>query len=140
MAGLVAVVVDGLLTQDHQLDFFAFDQSLEVSKAAEAIAAFALRATRQQYHTATYKGQTWSTPFGPLDLVPGVTLEAWLDDAQGRFNLNNLVNADGTTNPDAVSLFENLLTILGLEPTWAPMMADWIDSDTVPNNPDGAED
>jgi general secretion pathway protein K len=37
-------------------------------------------------------------------------------------------------------VFENLLTILGLEPKWAPMMADWIDSDTVPNNPDGAED
>jgi general secretion pathway protein K len=39
-----------------------------------------------------------------------------------------------------VAVFENLLTILGLEPTWAPMMADWIDSDTVPNNPNGAED
>ena len=119
---------------------FAFDQSLEVGKAAEAIAALGLRVTRQQNHTATYKGQQWSTPFGPVDLVPGVTLEAWLDDAQGRFNLNNLVNADGSTNPDGVALFENLLTILGLEPTWAPMMADWIDSDTVPNNPDGAED
>ena len=119
---------------------FAFDQSLEVAKAAEAIAALALRATRQQFHTATYKGQPWSTPYGPVDLVPGVTLEAWLDDAQGRFNLNNLVNSDGTTNPDAVAVFENLLTILGLEPTWAPMMADWIDSDTVPNNPNGAED
>lgn len=119
---------------------FAFDQSLEVAKAAEAIAALALRVTRQQYHTATYKGQPWSTPYGPVDLVPGVSLEAWLDDAQGRFNLNNLVNADGSTNPDAVVVFENLLTILGLEPTWAPMMADWIDSDTVPNNPNGAED
>ena len=119
---------------------FAFDQSLEVSKAAEAIAAFALRATRQQNHTATYKGQPWSTPYGPVDLVPGVTLEAWLDDAQGRFNLNNLVNPDGTTNADAVEVFESLLTLIGLEPTWAPMMADWIDSDTMPNNPGGAED
>ena len=34
----------------------------------------------------------------------------------------------------------NLLTALGLETKWAPMMADWIDADTVPNNPDGAED
>ncbi|HEX3838960.1 MAG TPA: type II secretion system minor pseudopilin GspK [Steroidobacteraceae bacterium] len=119
---------------------FAFDQSLEVGKAAEAIAAFALRFSRQQSPTVTYKGQPWSTPYGPLDLVPGVTLEAWLDDTQGRFNLNNLVNADGTTNPDAVAVFENLLTILGLEPTWAPLMADWIDSDTLPNNPNGAED
>jgi general secretion pathway protein K len=119
---------------------FAFDQSLQVAMAAEAIAAYALQQTRKQSPTATYPGQAWSTPYGPVDLVPGVTLEAWLVDAQGRFNLNNLVAADGTTNPDAVLVFESLLTSLGLEPKWAPMMADWIDSDGVPNNPDGAED
>jgi general secretion pathway protein K len=119
---------------------FAFEQSLEVSKAAEALAAYVLKATRQSDHTDTYPAQAWSTPYGPVDLVPGVTLEAWLEDTQGRFNLNNLVNADGTTNPDSLLVFENLLTILGLEAKWAPMMADWIDSDTVPNNPDGAED
>jgi general secretion pathway protein K len=119
---------------------FAFDQSLEVTKAAEAIAAYGLRTIRQSNHTTTYPAQQWATPFGPVDLVPGVTLEAWLEDAQGRFNLNNLVNSDGSTNPDGVTVFENLLTILGLEPKWAPLMADWIDSDTVPNNPDGAED
>jgi general secretion pathway protein K len=119
---------------------FAFDQSLEVAKAAEAIAAYALRATRQQNHTTTFPAQLWSHPYGPVDLVPGVTLEAWLEDTQGRFNLNNLVNADGTTNEDAVLVFQNLLTIVGLEPKWAQMMADWIDSDSVPNVPDGAED
>ena len=119
---------------------FAFEQSLEVSKAAEAIAAYALRAVRQSDHNYTYPGQAWAMPYGPVDLVPGVTLEAWLEDTQGRFNLNNLVNADGSTNADSVLVLANLLTILGLEPKWAPMMADWIDSDTMPNNPDGAED
>jgi len=119
---------------------FAFEQSLEVSKAAEALAAYVLRATRQLNKTDTDPTQGWSTPYGPVDLVPGVTLEAWLEDTQSRFNLNNLVNPDGSTNPDSMLVFENLLTVLGLEPKWAPMMADWIDSDTVPNNPDGAED
>ena len=119
---------------------FAFDQSVAVSMAAEAIGAYALRETRKANPTSTYPGQPWATPYGPVDLIPGVTLEAWLEDAQGRFNLNNLVNSDGSTNPAAVQVFENLLTILQLEPKWAPMMADWIDSDTVPNNPDGAED
>jgi general secretion pathway protein K len=119
---------------------FAFDQSLEVSKAAEAIAAYALRETRKNNHATTDRTQAWSMPYGPVDLVPGVTLEAWLDDAQGRFNLNNLVNTDGSTDPDAVVVFGNLLMALGLEQKWAAMMADWIDSDTLPNNPDGAED
>ena len=119
---------------------FAFDQSLQVAMAAEAIGAYALRESRKLNASTTYPGQPWSTPYGPVDLIPGVTLEAWLEDAQGRFNLNNLVNPDGSTNPAAVQIFENLLANLGLESKWAPMMADWIDSDTVPNNPDGAED
>jgi general secretion pathway protein K len=119
---------------------FAFEQSLQVTMAAEAIAAYALQQTRKLTPTPVYPGQAWATPYGPVDLIPGVTLEAWLEDTQGRFNLNNLVNGDGSTNPDAVLVFQNLLTILGLEPKWAPMMADWIDSDTIPNNPDGAED
>ena len=119
---------------------FAFDQSVQVAMAAEAIGAYALQQSRKLSPTTTYPGQPWSTPYGPVDLIPGVTLEAWLEDAQGRFNLNNLVNGDGSTNPDGVQVFENLLTALGLETKWAPMMADWIDADTVPNNPDGAED
>ena len=94
---------------------FAFEQSLEVAKAAEAIAAYALRAMRQTNHTTTYPAQPWSTPYGPVDLVPGVTLEAWLEDAQGRFNLNNLVKTDGTgaTDDDAVAVLQNLLTERG---------------------------
>ncbi len=119
---------------------FAFDQSVQVGMAAEAIAAYALQQSRKLNSTTTYPGQPWSTPYGPVDLIPGVTLEAWLQDTQGRFNLNNLVNGDGSTNPDTMQVFENLLTALGLESKWAPMMADWIDADTLPNNPDGAED
>ena len=118
----------------------AFDQSVQVAMAAESIGAYALQQSRKLTPTTTYLGQPWATPYGPVDLIPGVTLEAWLEDAQARFNLNNLVNGDGTTNAAAVTLFENLLTILGLETKWAPMLADWIDADTVPNNPDGAED
>ena len=119
---------------------FAFDQSVQVAMAAEAIGAYALQQSRKLSPSTTYLGQPWATPYGPVDLIPGVTLEAWLEDTQGRFNLNNLVNADGSTNPNAVLVFENLLTGLGLETRWAPMIADWIDSDSVPNNPDGAED
>jgi len=119
---------------------FAFDQSVQVAMAAEAIGAYALQQSRKLSPSTTALGQPWATPYGPVDLIPGVTLEAWLEDSQGRFNLNNLVNGDGSTNPDAVQVFENLLTALGLETKWAPMMADWIDADTVPNNPDGAED
>ncbi|HTV80152.1 MAG TPA: type II secretion system minor pseudopilin GspK [Steroidobacteraceae bacterium] len=142
LATILAATIgyENAMTARRGTGTFAFDQSLQVAMAAEAIAAYALRESRKLNPAVTAPGQPWSTPYGPVDLIPGVTLEAWLEDAQGRFNLNNLINADGSTNPAAVQIFENLLTNLGLETRWAPMMADWIDSDSIPNNPDGAED
>jgi general secretion pathway protein K len=119
---------------------FAFDQSIQIAQAAEAIAAYALQQTRKADPNHTYTAQPWALPYGPVEVVPGVTLEASLEDLQGRFNLNNLVKADGSTDPDAVTIFQNLLTSLGLEPKWAQLIADWIDSDSLPNTPDGAED
>jgi general secretion pathway protein K len=73
-------------------------------------------------------------------VVPGVMLEASLEDLQGRLNINNLVNNDGTPNADYVSAFTQLLEMLGLETKWAGYLVDWIDADLVPQNPDGAED
>ena len=119
---------------------FAFDQSIQIAQAAEAIAGYALQQTRKADPTHTYLAQPWAMPYGPVEVVPGVTMEASLEDLQGRFNLNDLVKADGSTDPAAVTILQNLLTAVGLEPKWAQMIADWIDSDTVPNNPDGAED
>jgi general secretion pathway protein K len=67
-------------------------------------------------------------------------LEASLEDLEGRFNLNLLVNKDGTPNPPAVAAFQRLLQILQIEPKWAGYIVDWIDYDITPTNPDGAED
>jgi general secretion pathway protein K len=67
-------------------------------------------------------------------------LEASLEDLQGRFNLNNLVQKDGTPDPVMVNAFTQLLTSLGLEPKWTGFLIDWLDADIVPQNPEGAED
>jgi general secretion pathway protein K len=50
------------------------------------------------------------------------------------------VNTDGTTNPEAVKRLERLFAMLEIEPAWASALADWVDSDTQPGFPDGAED
>jgi general secretion pathway protein K len=119
---------------------FAFDQSILATEGAEALAGYALRLSRQQNPQQDAPGQPWSTPYGPAELAPGVTLEASLEDLQGRFNLNNLVNASGQIDANQLQAFENLLQILGLEPKWASLIADWIDADSVVSGPDGAED
>jgi len=119
---------------------YAFDQSVLIAQGAEALAAYGLRQIRVSDPTHTYPGQGWDKPFGPLEVVPGVMLEASLEDLQGRLNVNNLVNTDGTPNSDYVGAFTQLLEMLGLETKWAGYLVDWIDADLVPQNPDGAED
>ena len=70
-----------------------------------------------------------------------MTLEASLEDLQGRFNINELVLTDGNTpNTAAITAFQRLLTNLNLDPKMAYYIVDWIDKNTEPMDPDGAED
>jgi general secretion pathway protein K len=120
---------------------YAFDQSVLIAQGAEALAAYGLRQIRASNPTQTYPGQGWDKPFGPLEVVPGVMLEASLEDLQGRLNVNNLVRQDnGMPNVEYVNAFTQLLEMLGLETKWAGYLVDWIDADLLPQNPDGAED
>ncbi len=72
--------------------------------------------------------------------VPGGYLAGHVEDLQARFNLNNLVGADGKTDARAMALFQRLLRRLGIEAGLALAVADWIDPDVEARPPDGAED
>ncbi len=135
-----AVGYENAMTARRSTATYAFDQSLQIEQGAEALSAYALRQFHQSDPSHTYIGQGWDKPYGPLEVVPGVMLEASLEDMQGRLNLNNLVNKDGTPNPTYAAAFTQLLELLGLEPKWTGYLVDWIDADIVPQNPDGAED
>jgi general secretion pathway protein K len=117
----------------------AYDEAVQIATGAEAIAAYAIVEQRRQANAAIHGEQVWARPIGPVEVVPGATLEARLDDLQGRFNLNNLTNNDGTVNQEAVEVFRRLLVYAGVEPDWAPAVADWIDDDGD-FSPGGAED
>jgi len=119
---------------------FAFDESIMVAEGAEAYAAFGIRQLFQADPNNVYLGQGWDKPVGPMEVVPGVMLEASLEDLQGRLNLNMLVQKDGTPDPVYVAALTKLLELVGLETKWAPMIVDWIDIDIVPQSIDGAED
>jgi general secretion pathway protein K len=135
-----AVAYENAMTARRGASTYAFDESLLVAEGAEALAAYGMRQIRASDPNHIYLGQGWDKPVGPVEVVPGVMLEASLEDMQGRFNLNNLVNSDGTPNTMQVNAFVSLLTLVGLEPKWAGYLIDWIDADIVPQNPDGAED
>jgi general secretion pathway protein K len=140
LATMLAVDVGfrGFLDQRRAGTLFALDQGLQVALGAEAWAADFLRKDLQESQV-DHLGETWARPLPPLP-IEGGTVEGRLEDLQGRFNLNNLVNTDGTTNEQAVQQLQRILTTLEIEPAWAVAIADWIDQDTQPGFPDGAED
>src|SRR5580658_8370767 len=105
---------------------FGSDQSFLAAEGAEAMAAYVLRLTTQN-NSPFSLDQPWAQPYGPFELTDGVLLEfAQIEDEQSKFNINNLA-PNGTTNANAVKLFQQLLTTLNLETKWAGIIADWID-------------
>jgi general secretion pathway protein K len=140
LATMLAVDVGyrGFLDQRRTGTLFALDQGYEIALGAEAWAADFLKQDMQDSQTDHF-GEVWARPLPPLP-IDGGTVEGRLEDMQGRFNLNNLIHTDGTPNPTAVKQFERILAMLEIEPNWATAMADWIDQDTQPGFPDGAED
>jgi general secretion pathway protein K len=134
------IAYQNAMTARRGASTFAFDQSLAVAEAAEALAAYALSQDAKENNTADYLAEAWAKPFGPVEVVPGVALEAKLDDAQGLFNLNSLVGADGRRDENALASFKYLLRTLELEEKWASLMVDWIDRDHEPEGFDGGED
>lgn len=136
-----AMAYDNAMTARRAAATFEFDQALLAAEGAEALAAYALQQTYKENLSYTAPGQPWSQPLPPSEVTPGVTLEASLEDLQGRFNINELVLTDGNTpNTAAITAFQRLLTNLNLDPKLADYIVDWIDKNTEPMDPDGAED
>jgi general secretion pathway protein K len=132
-----SIAYENAMTARKGAATFAFEQSVLVAEAGETLAAWGLREVYRADSRNTYIGQGWDKPQGPFEVVPDVMLTATLEDMQGRFNLNLLVNQDTTPNQVAVKAFQHLLALVGLEPTWAAFIVDWIDPSPNPANPEG---
>ncbi len=136
-----AMAYNNAMTARRAAATFEFDQALLVAEGAEALAAYGLQQQFKQNSQYIYPGQAWSQPLQPTEVIPGVTLEASLQDLQGRFNINDLVQQDGNSpNQVAITAFQHLLTLLNLDPNLADYVVDWIDKNATPMFPDGAED
>ncbi len=116
----------------------ALDQSWQVALGAEAWAAEVLREDHDDSQT-DYPAERWAQPIPPLP-VDGGTVRGGLEDMLGRFNLNNLLAPNGSVSEPDILRFERLLANVGADQRWARLMADWLDADTVPGFPQGAED
>jgi len=143
VVALATMLVAGALA-DFQLDVRRTEAALFSEQAqlfalgAEAWATRIL-AEDAEDNDVDHPGEVWATDIPPLP-IEGGTVDGFITDLQGRFNINNLITSDGATDPAAVAQFQRLLELLDLDQRWAAMAADWIDTDIDPNFPEGAED
>jgi general secretion pathway protein K len=136
-----AMAYNNAMTARRAAATFDFDQALLVAQGAEALAAYGLQQQFQQNSPYTSPSQSWAQPLPPTEVLPGVTLEAYLQDLQGRFNINDLVESDGVTpNTVAIQAFERLLNMLNVNPDLADNIVDWIDKSPTAMVANGAED
>jgi general secretion pathway protein K len=114
------------------------DQAVQVALGAESWVQNILRDDLADSDT-DHLGEIWASDLPALP-IDGGEIFGSIEDLQGRFNVNNLIDADGDVDPLAVEQFQRLLMALQLDPRFAGIAADWIDGDDQASFPDGAED
>ena len=116
------------------------DQALAYQLGAEDWAAHLLRRDGEQ-ETVDDLTEPWAQD-GVVLAIEGGRMVGALADLQGRFNVNNLLKADGTVDEVQFAQLKRLLDAVGVAETdrVAAGIVDWIDADQDPRQPLGAED
>lgn len=81
----------------------------------------------------------WAQTIPPIP-IDNASIQGCIVDMQGRFNLNNLVDAEGKPAEFYYNQFKRLLSELNIEQAKAEAVLDWVDEDLNATIPDGAED
>ena len=120
------------------------EEAIQAALGAESWVLTILRQDSQD-STTDHFGEIWASDMPVLPLGgPGESIQGEIhgdiDDLQGRFNINNLIDNNGEVDQAALEQFQRLLLSLGLDLRLAGIAADWIDADQDASFPDGAED
>ena len=140
----LATIVAADLAWDNALDvrrtrmLLYRDQAVQVALGAESWVASILRQDLEDTDS-DHLGEIWASDLPPLPIDGGEVFGV-IEDLQGRFNLNNLIDGDGGIHEPSLEQFRRLLTALELDPRFAGLAADWLDADADAEFPDGAED
>lgn len=140
----LATMVAANLAWDNALDvrrtmvLLNRDQAVQVALGAESWIINILHQDLEDSQT-DHLGELWASDLPPLPVDNG-EIFGTIEDLQGRFNVNNLIDNEGRVEQESLEQFRRLLSALGLDPRIAGITADWIDSDLDASFPDGAED
>jgi len=151
----IATALATKLAWDNQVSMrrtesiLALEQARAIALGAEAVA---MEILLQDDPTFDNEGEYWDDKIAPvpvgIDEIDLGLMVGRISDAQGKFNLNNLIPPGSGSNttgqpvqpdPVAKAQFERLINILKLDPAIVDAVIDWIDPDTLPQA-HGAED
>lgn len=144
LVGSVAINLawDNALDLRRTMTLLYRDQAVHVAMGAESWVQSILGDDLAETET-DHLGEIWASELPGLpvesDVVQG-ELFGEIEDLQGRFNINNLVDQNGEIDELALEQFQRLLKVLELDPRFAGIAADWIDANREAGFPDGAED
>lgn len=83
--------------------------------------------------------EAWAQHARPFP-VDGGTLAGVIVDENRYFNLNDLVDAKGVAQPDAVAMARRLFAQAGVDEALVDVLVDWMDANHRPSGVAGAED
>jgi general secretion pathway protein K len=143
VVALASVAAVGMATRLHvdmrrSANLLHGEQAYAYAIAAESWAQVILKRDADNNNTDS-EHDDWATALPPI-AVEGGLVDGLVEDLQGRFNLNNLVDKSGAVNTPALDFFKRLLENLKLDPEIATALVDWIDADINETLPGGAED
>ncbi len=142
----LAVVASISIAENYELNFrrtiTAFDsgQAWSYAKGAEQWAkAILARDQKDNTYDAYDTDNAWWNNGAPLVFpLPDGFIEGSLEDAQGKLNINSLLEGN-KPNPIAQLRFERLFTTLEINKGLVGAIIDWIDANPNPTGSDGAE-
>ena len=158
IAALTAILVVAIATMlaielidDQNLNFrrtenlLRREQAQQIAQGLELLAAQILEKDYEDDPDKDSLDEAWAADYSfPFE---GGVVVGRLEDLQGRFNLNSLLNADGSRNDRAIERFRRLVAIAARDLEGDPVIVDsvvdatidWIDADQLPEL-GGAED
>ena len=120
------------------------EQAWQVLAGSEAWAVSVLARDRQE-NAADHPGESWKNLGSAVTIERG-QLSTDIEDVQGRFNINNLLDEAQGDAPQGerprvwIPAFQRLLLALELDPGLADAVLDWLDTDQEVRGINGAED
>lgn len=112
-------------------------QAAQVEVAALDWALAVIANDTRTSNVTDHLAEDWALSVPPIP-VEGGLVRGVITDAQGRFNLNNLLRGNNVSAVD-VAVLQRLLRQLEIDPAVTEAVLDWIDADGVAR-PGGADD